>query len=275
MRFYFSYFGGKSKELKYFKNLYENLNFKTVVEPFCGSCAFSSDFYETHAEDKKIKYIINDLDSQLIRMLKDVKKNSFKKYVIYLNETYSKVKDSKEEYDKLKKNKNSLLDYVFLRKVFSIRPGLFPTNKNFTFSYEDYEKIDKFIKKAQIFNKDYKTILEKYKNDKSALVFLDPPYFMSYNDCYTSKGKGFSNSLNKKSEWIDPTIEYINILNFFKEAKCLIIMIINKTSLLEYFFNDFLIGEYDVKYQTTKKINKHLIISNYKQYIEENKIKTE
>lgn len=39
--FYYGYHGGKRTEIKHFKNLLDDLEYKTLVEPFCGSCAVS------------------------------------------------------------------------------------------------------------------------------------------------------------------------------------------------------------------------------------------
>jgi len=46
--FYYSYYGGKKDELKYFYKYHEEYKFKRVIEPFCGSCAFSTKYNKKH-----------------------------------------------------------------------------------------------------------------------------------------------------------------------------------------------------------------------------------
>ena len=55
----------------------------------------------------------------------------------------------------------------------------------------------------------------------------------------------------------------LDILELLKNAKCKVMLIINKLNILEYLFKDFIRGEYIRIYQNTKKKMKHLIITNY------------
>jgi site-specific DNA-adenine methylase len=258
--FYFSYVGGKSKELKYIEPLFDPKKFKTFVEPFCGSCQFSIFCFN---KNKKSNIVINDIDNNLYLFLKDVKENSFKNYVKFINDNYNH-ETTKEQYNEVLKETN-IKTWVYKKKIYAIREGLFPTKKKIKkLEYNEYKDIDKFIMNARVElnNKDYKEIMEKYKDDEKALIFLDPPYFLSHNEFYKTKGSGFGGSEMSKIEFIDPTIEYIYIRNALKNFKCKIIMIINHCELLRDYFRDYYKSSYDVQYQITKKISKHMIISN-------------
>ena len=58
--FFIPYFGNKRKEtpLIYEKTKHELNDITTIIEPFCGSCAFS--YYISLQHPKKYKYILND-----------------------------------------------------------------------------------------------------------------------------------------------------------------------------------------------------------------------
>ena len=67
--FFYPYFGNKREEVEHICNLLDLNNIDTIVEPFCGSCAVSY-YLWTQNKDKKYKYILNDLDGNLINLLK-------------------------------------------------------------------------------------------------------------------------------------------------------------------------------------------------------------
>ena len=55
----------------------------------------------------------------------------------------------------------------------------------------------------------------------------------------------------------------LDILELLKNAKCKVMLIINKLNIIEYLFKDFIRDEYLKTYAVTKKKMKHLIITNY------------
>ena len=67
--FFYPYVGNKREEVEHIYNLLDLNNIDTIVEPFCGSCAVSY-YLWTQNKDKKYKYILNDLDGNLINLLK-------------------------------------------------------------------------------------------------------------------------------------------------------------------------------------------------------------
>lgn len=108
-----------------------------------------------------------------------------------------------------------------------------------------YEKHVEFIEQLdEITNKNYKDIFDKYKNRSDVLLYLDPPYFKSYNSDY----------MTQNDETVDMTQILVDIVDLFKNAKCHIIYVHNKNALMDYLFSDFpAIEEYVKTYQTTKK----------------------
>lgn len=258
--FYYSYAGGKSKELKYIDKYFDLLKFDTIIEPFCGSCSFS---YNCFKKDSSKKYVINDIDTKLVGILNDIKINTSKKYFDFCKLNYTKD-TTKEHYNNIVKQ-DSLESHFYKSKIYTLRQGLMPIKYiNFDLEHENYKKLDSFFmsNNVEINNVDYKDIIEQYKNDDRAFIFLDPPYFLSCNQFYATKGKGFEGCDISKKEYIDPTAEYIYIRNALQHYKCKIIMIINDCELLRDYFRDFYKESYDKTYQITKKKSKHMVVSN-------------
>ena len=70
-----TYSGNKRQDVERLYVTFENRieDFKTIVEPYCGSCALSY-YVWSQNKDKDIKYVLNDMDYHLIervRMTKD------------------------------------------------------------------------------------------------------------------------------------------------------------------------------------------------------------
>lgn len=268
--FFFAYYGGKSKEYKYIAHLLHDYDFDTFIEPFAGSYATIRKINtDDKFKDKKIKFLINDTDEELIQFYNYVKRYGTKGIVKNGLEILKDI--NKEKYDAYIRSQPSKLKekanvYWFKHAISSFRIGLFPTKdieKFKKYEIDRYKHQDAFIKKLTISNVDYKEIVNKHKDDPKCVIYLDPPYFLAYNEGYKNKGKGFGDNW-QDDEGEDPTREYIYLKNLLETAKALIIFIINKTELIKYFFGtDLVLGEYAVTYQSTKKKNKHLIISNY------------
>jgi len=118
---------------------------------------------------------------------------------------------------------------------------------------ENYNEAEKeILKHALITNVDYKEVLAKYHDDNKAFLFLDPPYLFSNNKTYIPQ-----------QEESDMTKIIVDIYEYFKTCKCKVMLIINKLSLLDFLFKDYIKGEYLRIYQIGKKQSNHLIITNY------------
>ncbi len=82
--FYTGYVGNKRSENPLLEP-YLNLNgINKIIEPFCGSSAFSRWIYENY--EGQYEYYSNDIDAGLIAWLKDIKQDGCKKYFDYSNE---------------------------------------------------------------------------------------------------------------------------------------------------------------------------------------------
>lgn len=179
-------------------------NSKKYFEPFVGG---GSVFFHLSEKRAYTYTCISDINSKLITTYNIIKDRP--------NDLISELKKIKENYDRKNyrtqkgifqrkrdffNKTNSELDiashFIFLNKTcFS---GLYRTNINGNFNgsfarvltvdfdYENILKASKMLKNTKICCFDYKNIL-KYIDDES-FVFLDPPYYKTFNNYYN---KGF------------------------------------------------------------------------------------
>ena len=96
----------------------------------------------------------------------------------------------------------------------------------------------------------------KYDNEDT-FVYLDPPYDSTF------KNYGFSKFGEE---------EHTRLFNWFKNAKCKVLLIIGKTDFITKLYKGYIKGTYDKNYKFRIKEgrvkaedidNKHLIITNY------------
>lgn len=270
--FYFSYQGNKRQEMKYINIDFDN--YDIIIEPYAGSCSFSHYLYFNKGLKNK-EYIINDIDSNLIKLFNDIKQSGSKKYYDYCNDFLLKYKEETKEAiedfkNKIKNKENSLLDYFFYNKIYNFHKGKFPT-RGFGKKLKENTQTDEFYKKAHIYNVDAFEIIEKYKDNHKALIFLDPPYFNSCNNNYIMNNDILKDE-NNNIIYEDGTKLYIDLLDLYKGSKCKLFMIINGNSILNYLYRDYITNKYIKKYanQINKKNNKiyqrqtyHIIVENH------------
>ena len=256
-------FGNKEKEYKqYLKDIIiKNTDDETIfIEPFCGSAIIS----KTLHDEGKIKHFhINDIDHLRIEFYKNMKRKK-KREELYNIETKIKEK-GKEEYIKYvhrDKIKNDYWSYIIGNRIYSFRHGLFPTTKNIVVSPIGENWI-KFLNTTIITNQDYKDVIEKYKYNENGFVYIDPPYFDSYNASYN---KYTEKSTDEESNIIDNTQIYIDLLEYLKICRCKILFSINSNALTRYLYKDFIKRDYNRQYETTN-INKIKETSKNKQNI--------
>jgi site-specific DNA-adenine methylase len=264
MVFYTSYIGGKSSEIKYFKedlySLIDSGKITRIIEPFCGSCAVSYHLFEKYGSDK-LEFHLNDIDSDLMRLLQEVKEKGSKHIIEWVNE---QCKDLTRERFKEIISGSDVNSYVFKRKVHGLRYGMFPASNRKYGDYDPkrYELLDKFFMSpnTHLYEGDYADIFERFKNDDKALIFIDPPYLDSFNAYYYShKGKATEGNDN---EIKDMTKVYADIVNLLK-CPCKVLSVQNANGLLRHLYKDYIKLEYDKLYNFTRKRTKHMIISNY------------
>lgn len=225
---FFKYSGNKSKYSNII-NSFLKTNSDTYVEPFVGSGAILFNL-----EKEFDKYVINDLDRNIIRIFKTFKEINYDDYINRKEEVKHKfgcIKTSKESFYNFRNwfNEN-------IWKTDSVEEGIYllflansvinsflrfgPNGMNSCFGNRFFELkeshfdiIKSRLKKTEILNLDYKEVLKLYPN---AFYFLDPPYYSqasSYSGFSVDEFKQFL-LLIKDKEFL-----YTDIIN---EYNCII-----------------------------------------------------
>lgn len=251
--FLIPYFGNKRNEVKKIYDIINIDDIDTIVEPFCGSSALSY-YIWLNNKDKNLTYILNDNNKYIYDLYNLCKDNNkvidiYNKLVI-LKETTT----NKEKYLEIckKAKEGDLVSYVYINKIYCIRPGLYPSLKkvsdNIFDSFKDAPILD-FLQNAniKIYNKDAIEIYDEYKSNPKTLIFLDPPYMLSCNRFYNNPTTNiyeylFNNDIDNEKAKIILCLENIWIVKLlFKNKKSII---------------------YDKMYDNTKKKTEHIIIYN-------------
>jgi site-specific DNA-adenine methylase len=251
--FYFSYLGNKYNEMDTISKFVMLRGINKIIEPFCGSAAFSFFIWE-HALDKnQYDFYLSDIDENLISFFLQIKnKKGFKKHLYNQLQKFKNI--TREQWNSInKKNNKSIYEYVLSMTYKSMR-NVNPVGfKNFP----KYDKLlnhipyDDFVKLANFKLSDYKNVMNRYKNDSQAFIFLDPPY-LGFVGLYDNE-----NLANVNNDF------YYYLLNFIKTCKCRIMVVLKQIPLIDIVFKDYIIHTYDKTYELSKKDVKHIIITNY------------
>ena len=249
-----SCFGNKYKEQKKIIEIIKPyITDKTIfIDAMCGSCSIS---FNLSLLQPDIKYIINDLDHHRIEFYKNMRDET-KRNELY--ELEKEIKEKGKEFYNLivKTDKTSYNSYVIGKRIKAQIEGLFPINREIKLKEITPDWID-FYNKVEMNNKDYKEIIEEYKDNKDAIIYLDPPYLNSWNTQYSAYSDK-SIITDDKIFIKDNTQIYIDILEILKNSKCSIFISINSNAITKYLYKEYIIDEYNVKYEGTIKNNKEI-----------------
>lgn len=276
MKTFIRWQGNKSKHINKFIDYIPEFTGR-YIEPFVGSGAL---FIKLQPK----KWIINDINEDLINTWKSVKDNPesiIKKFKDFGKKFVPMSKEEKLSYckkitSKIEKHPMDVKrasDYLLM--TYCCYSSSIIKNNKFLFDGLDYNiyirdsypflekkyysnllEISHFLNNSngKIYNKSYEKILDKAK--KGDFVFLDPPYIQEHD-------YGFNYNQNEK---LDES--FINKLHFQvqkldkKEVKWL--MTQADTKEIRDKFNEYTIKVYKVYRMSQKKYVNELIITNYK-----------
>jgi DNA adenine methylase len=147
--------------------------YKTYVEPFVGAGAVY--FYKNKDESKEV---INDIDSDIISLLKGFQKYEAEKIANDVNGDYDE-----DDFNKIKHSKPTDDYKKFIRLLQLYRLSFFGRGLNFgkpriSSTFEGYK--DR-LKNVSIYNKDYKEVIKQF-NSPSTFFYLDPPVSSYYGN---------------------------------------------------------------------------------------------
>lgn len=205
MKPFYRYLGGKSKEIKYFKDLIPE--FKYYIEPFFGGGAV---FWELEPKFA----LINDSDEMLMKFLQTVKETPevFDQVVDYwpcTKEMFLKVRDDWKNYGELAEVQRY---FYFLRTSFNGFLRFNAKKGKYNMSFGNKKAITpipkenvELLKNAYICSTDAFEILKNpiANNNPDSFIFLDPPYDGLFNYLYDSSDKsGIREILEKIKEFM-------------------------------------------------------------------------
>lgn len=255
--FIFSYAGNKRNEVE---NLYNHMDLEgieTIVETNCGTSAIT--YYISTKHPKKYKYVLNDIDSNLTKIYKTLmnveESKKFETEVNKMVDIFNKFKTNEERkayWDPIMRNQDNIYKYFFIRKYAGLQGRLMPL-------FERVAQIKKLVltdvpiyhflnnENIIISEKTDINVINEYKNDTTALLFIDPPYIQTTNSWYNTHDMNIYEYL------------YNNNINSF-ESK--VYLILEKIWIIELLFKtNNIISSYNKTYQTGKKKTNHIIIT--------------
>lgn len=251
--FYFGYPGNKRDEFDTLEKYFIDKDIKIIIEPYVGTSAFSVNLALKYPG--KFKYILNDSDENLIELYKTMKdRTKREQFTLNLNEAIDKITD-KQTYSNIHE---PFIKYFIHHKYNAIRVGLFPIKTPLPFKKHNYDDniTTKFLENenVELLNEDGQELINKYKNNKSVFMYIDPPYMNNDNTRYDYTSDIHKNNVNIY-EWF-----YNNKMNKMKSK---ILINIEDVWISRLLFKNNIKHSYEKRYQTSKKKTKHLIITNY------------
>jgi DNA adenine methylase Dam len=213
-----NYQGNKLHFSNKFNELVSELeDVKYYVEPFVGSGAILFNLKKEYD-----KYIINDINKEIISIYNSIKKMDFKEYlntIEFIMNTYGDLRIKENFYNyrnfynktfhSTDKDEKGLFLLHLANSCINSMLRFGPNGMNSSFGKRwfkideySYDKIKYRLSNTIIENMDFKDFVKKYDNDKN-LIFMDPPYF----ERPTSYVKNFTNNEN------------LIFLNFIKNVK--------------------------------------------------------
>jgi site-specific DNA-adenine methylase len=178
-----AYAGNKRREFKFLER-YALDSCSTVIEPYCGTSAFS--FLLAKKYPAKFKFVLNDIDSNLIELYKILKNETRRKeFQTKVNDMVAGIID-KETYKNLP---DGLEKWFIHRKYYNRHVSLFPSTKALPWKPIELDKapIVKFLENENIelSNIDGCKLIDENKDKDGVFMFVDPPYIEGCNNFYS------------------------------------------------------------------------------------------
>lgn len=246
--FFMTYRGNKRQEVERILENIDLTNITTIIEPFAGSSALS---YYIHTQyPNKFKYILNDNDAKLMELYQMAKEGTIQDFFNKINSMcFNDNGDfiDKDRYKEIVKKKD--LEGWFIANKFYCRvSGLYPLNGRKTHIKNDLgQGFTDFLQSdaVHLSQNDAVDLVDRYKDDDTCLIFLDPPYMDLNNDFYNCGGKNI--------------YEY---LNYNKTFKSKIVVVVNETWINDIIFANYKAIKYNKLYQQSNRKVIHCLYTN-------------
>ena len=239
-RFYVAWPGSKRQEIHHIDAVVDWGSFDSVVEPFAGSAALS---LELHARGLDKQYVVNDADPNLVALYRYAAEHG--SAPLY---DYCRARLTAEEFDRHHgRPPQSVEEYFYTKRV----PGAFgraktPPPKWPSLTHGTCQlAADRFFGRARITEGDWRTCVDEHKDDPRALIFLDPPYFDSFNQAYY----GLDGSRRQADgSLLDLTGMFVEMLHYLETAQATVVVITSGCALLDHVFAPFIKSSHIKRY---------------------------
>lgn len=245
--FVMQYSGNKRNEVEDVVNALNFDKITTIIEPYCGTAAFS--WYVSTLYPGRFKYVLNDNSAELCELYEIIKDDARFEMLIATMKDYSK--DLTPAKYKMIKEQKTFETWFFMNTCFNFRPGMYPQGR----AIKNYDSvldspIIQFLKNedVRITCGDGVAVYEQYKTDPCALIFMDPPYIASCNAFYTDAHANI--------------YEYLFTYSIDAEA-AQVVLVLENIWIIKLLFKD--VGKQFTKQKTyglTKKKTQHVTIIN-------------
>ncbi len=239
-----SYQGSKARELDIIEK-YQPKKFDKLIDAFGGGGSVSI-YYTQKYPDIEVYY--NDLSPDLFELFtilqnEEKSDNLAKTMNSIIPDQQDYTERNKKLKDSFKKNETDLINFIYCSS-YGFRGNMFAGILNFDSkgkikkkkNFDNFKEYPAILKKMHISKLDALFLIDKYKDDPNAFIYLDPPYLGrgTNNDGYRS----ISLDVNKK------LCEYIKN----KDIKCKIMLHIDFTGWIYAQMHDYIKYYYPPRY---------------------------
>lgn len=262
-RFYVSWFGNKRLELARLNHI-DFSKYNTIIEPFAGSCALS---LSLHASGCKAQFVVNDTDPGLVALWNHAAANGTEQ--LYADA----LAMGKEKFlETGRKKDTTVLEWFYVRKAQTrFGSGTTPARWPSFTRPPHMDTTDTFFRSAVRTCEDWRACVRRHKFNSHALIFLDPPYFSSFNQKYYSHD-GVPQT-DARGDILDVTTLFVEMRNLLRDARCRVVCITSTNALLDEIYRPFTVSRYSKKYSSPVKIGNavvrrgttHVVLDNRKE----------
>ena len=194
-------------------------------------------------------HVVNDTDPHLIGMLQFIRTNTSSPLYEYCRERLTP-----EEFKAIHANKApNVYEYFYKRRVLGefARTSSPPRKWPALTRGPRQAAADACFAAATITHSDWRQCVDRYKDDPRALIFLDPPYFNSFNQEYYGMDRVKTHA---DGRIMDGTALFLEMLEYLKTAAACVVIITNSCAIIDHIFAPFLKKRYAKTYSRSVKI---------------------
>jgi len=245
----FQWYGNKRREVPALLAAIraDRASFRRVVEPFAGSGALAFALWEA---DPGIAVVLNDTDERLVAFYQQVRLEG----LAPLDE-YARAHSTSEAWRSRPKDPATVEDWYYHQVV---RLGRFQHGKDQLPRFPTLvrnrrqARLHEFLAHAAVSCGDWRTALDPLSlMDPHVLIYLDPPYFSSFNQTYY----GQRQTHDEQGFELDHTRMFVEIKQLLEDPSraCAVLFSINGSAIVRELYRPWVVGDYEKAYSGVVK----------------------